>query len=74
MYIVTLMKEIKKGLVAEVEESRQKLDFYQSIVNKEITEEYLVREEALSKRTTKFIQAYATLITRIKQRTDTYVK
>jgi hypothetical protein len=40
-FIAEILKEIKFGLETEVDGLHKKLDFYQSIVNKDITEDYL---------------------------------
>lgn len=43
-------------------------------MNAELTPEYLEEKERQLASQTKFLQAYATLVTRIKQRTDEFVK
>ena len=72
--ILKFVEELKSQLIDDINKTSERLNYFQSIVNAEITPEYLDQKERQLASQTKFLQAYATLVTRIKQRTDEFVK
>ena len=68
------LDELRDQLLDDINKTEERLQYFKSIVNAEPSTEYLEEKEQLLAYSTKYLQAYATLIQRIKQRTDDFVK
>jgi len=72
--ICKYLDELKEQLLDDINKTEERLQYFKSIVNAELSPEYLEEKEQTIAYSTKYLQAYGTLVQRIKQRTDDFVR
>lgn len=63
-----------KASLTDIERTSAKLEYFKSIVNVELSAEFIEQQSATIQAKLKYLQAYSTLVSRLKQRTDDFVR
>ena len=63
----------KKSLIADIDRTQSRLDYFKSIVNVDLSPDYIAEQDASIRAKLKYLQAYSTLVQRIKSRADGFV-
>ena len=68
------LSSLHKTLLADIERTRAKLEYFRSIVNVDLTAEFIEQQEGAVRAKLKYLQAYTTVVRRIKTRADDFIK
>lgn len=64
---------MKEQMVANLEKIRERLAYFEQIVNVDLTPEYVNEKKGKLASMTKYLLAYSTLVSRFKARTDEFI-
>ena len=71
--IISYLQSVSDKMKKDIESTSENLQFYLDIVNMQLSPEYIHEQKSMLGSKVKFLQAYGTLIHRMKQRTDGFV-